>query len=203
MMNKHILLEDKVAAVGDLPYFELVEHWAKAHGCPPPKGVKRGLLERSAAYVVQTKHLGGLSPSARRMLRAALKQYELGRVPPKLRTEHENLQQPAKRATRPLFVSPAEVPVGSRLLREWQGQIHSVDVVDGGFRFRGELQIALGDRPQHHRRAMVGTKVLWPMSANGKRLRCAIYTRKSSEEGLEQEFNSLDAASGHAADPTA
>ena len=28
----------------------------------------------------------------------------------------------------------------------------------------------------------------------GKRtIRCAIYTRKSSEEGLEQEFNSLDA----------
>jgi hypothetical protein len=25
------------------------------------------------------------------------------------------------------------------------------------------------------------------------RLRCAIYTRKSSEEGLEQNFNSLDA----------
>src|SRR4051812_49912366 len=30
--------------------------------------------------------------------------------------------------------------------------------------------------------------------AKGKlRLRCAVYTRKSSEEGLEQEFNSLDA----------
>jgi site-specific DNA recombinase len=26
-----------------------------------------------------------------------------------------------------------------------------------------------------------------------KRVRCAIYTRKSSEEGLEQSFNSLDA----------
>ncbi len=25
-----------------------------------------------------------------------------------------------------------------------------------------------------------------------KRVRCAIYTRKSTEEGLEQEFNSLD-----------
>ena len=24
-------------------------------------------------------------------------------------------------------------------------------------------------------------------------LRCAVYTRKSSDEGLEQEFNSLDA----------
>ncbi len=30
--------------------------------------------------------------------------------------------------------------------------------------------------------------------ANGKAVaRCAIYTRKSSEEGLEQDFNSLDA----------
>jgi site-specific DNA recombinase len=30
--------------------------------------------------------------------------------------------------------------------------------------------------------------------AKGKlRLRCAVYTRKSSEEGLDQEFNSLDA----------
>ncbi len=26
-----------------------------------------------------------------------------------------------------------------------------------------------------------------------RRIRCAIYTRKSSEDGLEQEFNSLDA----------
>src|SRR6476660_3001945 len=30
-------------------------------------------------------------------------------------------------------------------------------------------------------------------SASGKQMRCAIYTRKSSEEGLEQAFNSLDA----------
>ena len=28
---------------------------------------------------------------------------------------------------------------------------------------------------------------------NQPKIRCAIYTRKSSEEGLEQEFNSLDA----------
>src|SRR4051812_47368510 len=32
------------------------------------------------------------------------------------------------------------------------------------------------------------------MAANGKpRIRCAIYTRKSSEEGLDQSFNSLHA----------
>src|SRR6478609_11574872 len=32
-----------------------------------------------------------------------------------------------------------------------------------------------------------------PMANDPKVLRCAIYTRKSTEHGLEQEFNSLDA----------
>jgi site-specific DNA recombinase len=31
------------------------------------------------------------------------------------------------------------------------------------------------------------------MKAPVRKIRCAIYTRKSSEEGLEMEFNSLDA----------
>ena len=37
------------------------------------------------------------------------------------------------------------------------------------------------------RRSTVGTK------KSSRKLRCAIYTRKSTEEGLEQDFNSLDA----------
>ncbi len=31
------------------------------------------------------------------------------------------------------------------------------------------------------------------MPATVRKLRCAVYTRKSSEEGLDMEFNSLDA----------
>jgi len=31
------------------------------------------------------------------------------------------------------------------------------------------------------------------VKAPRRKIRCAIYTRKSSEEGLEMEFNSLDA----------
>jgi len=31
------------------------------------------------------------------------------------------------------------------------------------------------------------------MSQNKQKIKCAIYTRKSSEEGLEQDFNSLQA----------
>ncbi len=32
-----------------------------------------------------------------------------------------------------------------------------------------------------------------PMPAKTRKLRCAVYTRKSTDEGLEKEFNSLDA----------
>jgi len=32
-----------------------------------------------------------------------------------------------------------------------------------------------------------------PKSAPAKSIRCAVYTRKSTEEGLEKEFNTLDA----------
>jgi site-specific DNA recombinase len=40
--------------------------------------------------------------------------------------------------------------------------------------------------------AAEGKRMLVPAAAS-KRMRCAIYTRKSTEEGLDQEFNSLDA----------
>jgi len=40
---------------------------------------------------------------------------------------------------------------------------------------------------------VVRTALLWGAEAMTARVRCAVYTRKSSEEGLEQSFNSLDA----------
>jgi DNA invertase Pin-like site-specific DNA recombinase len=57
----------------------------------------------------------------------------------------------------------------------------------------------------HHRRTLVRASILRPSTSiqarpvgayrviSAKKVRCAIYTRKSSEEGLEQDFNSLHA----------
>ncbi|WP_281253093.1 hypothetical protein [Sphingomonas spermidinifaciens] len=41
---------------------------------------------------------------------------------------------------------------------------------------------------------LVRARLLWPHEEGRgmKPVRCAIYTRKSNEEGLEQSFNSLD-----------
>ncbi len=60
-----------------------------------------------------------------------------------------------------------------------------------------KLSLPLGHRARHHRDPMVRAAVLRHRSGcrtmNARRLRCAIYTRKSTEEGLEQEYNSLEA----------
>ncbi len=66
------------------------------------------------------------------------------------------------------------------------------------------LPLALGHRPRHHQHALErmdllraeeppGAAMNAPNKAILRKLRCAVYTRKSSEEGLEQEFNSLHA----------
>src|ERR1700687_1109565 len=49
----------------------------------------------------------------------------------------------------------------------------------------GTVRDSLGCGPQQTRTA--------PMAGEPKLLRCAIYTRKSTEHGLELEFNSMDA----------
>jgi DNA invertase Pin-like site-specific DNA recombinase len=60
---------------------------------------------------------------------------------------------------------------------------------------RKTAPIVVGDRPGDHRHQVVGPALLRhqgpPMLK--KPVRCEIYTRKSSDEGLGQDFNSLDA----------
>jgi hypothetical protein len=75
-----------------------------------------------------------------------------------------------------------------------------VDVTEAGVVRRGRRYRSLSAAA----RAITGTRWSGPRffgllaegrrSVSGRRtIRCAIYTRKSSEEGLEQRFNSLDA----------
>src|SRR3979490_673252 len=74
---------------------------------------------------------------------------------------------------------------------------------------RQALPVAVLRRSGHHRHALEWLAVFWTeepsqpgeepvmnMAASKpivRKLRCAVYTRKSSEEGLDMEFNSLDA----------
>src|SRR4051812_19613764 len=66
---------------------------------------------------------------------------------------------------------------------------------------RQAVQGPVGDRQRHHRHTLEWPGLLRPQEPTGpvmnkpvlRKLRCAVYTRKSTEEGLDQAFSSLDA----------
>ena len=97
-----------------------------------------------------------------------------------------------------------ELLPGTVLTREWNGHIHRVMVARDGFAWEGRTYDSLSKIAC----AITGTKWNGPrffglrdkstdrgeaMTAASKAVRCAIYTRVSTDSGLDQEFNSLDA----------
>jgi hypothetical protein len=101
--------------VADLSRDDLVQHWQKYHGSPPPKGVKRQLLERACLHHLQERKHGKLKHSIRKQL--------LNLV----RTGVEPALNP---------VSKPSLNTGNRLVRDWQGKTYIVDVIPEGFRWQ-------------------------------------------------------------------
>lgn len=88
-----------------------------------------------------------------------------------------------------------DIRPGMQLAREFGGKVHVVTIGDAG-----EINCndwARRDRTRDHWDALVGSCLLRPQAdkeGRKKRDRCAICTRKSSEEGPELAFNSLHAS---------
>ena len=76
--DKWSKIDREIGRVADLSRAELVENWRKMFKEPPPKGIKRGLLERARAYRLQVRTFGGLKSTTRRRLLAIA---ENGNVP--------------------------------------------------------------------------------------------------------------------------
>ena len=96
---------------------ELLLRWEKLNGSPAPDGLSTSLLRRGVIYDLQAKHYGGLAPAHRKTL----------------------LQIAAnKKAT-----LPATMKTGARLVREWNGIAHTVDIVEGGFRYKDKTYASL------------------------------------------------------------
>lgn len=96
---------------------ELLFRWEQLNGSPAPEGLSTSLLRRGVIHDVQAKHYGGLSPSHRKTL----------------------LQIAASKTAIP----PASMKSGARLVREWNGIAHTVDIVEGGFRYREKTYSSL------------------------------------------------------------
>lgn len=109
-------LASDLAALDDLPLNGLKERWSAIYGSAPPSGMSRNILVRAIAYRIQEQASGGLDPSTRRRFDRAAADLAAGRTPSPL---------------------APKVKPGTRLLREWQGKVHEVIVVEKGFEYRG------------------------------------------------------------------
>jgi hypothetical protein len=96
---------------------ELLLRWEQLNGSPAPEGLSTSLLRRGVIYDVQAKHYGALSPAHRKTL----------------------LQIAASKTAAP----PASMKTGARLVREWNGVAHVVDIVENGFRYRDKTYTSL------------------------------------------------------------
>lgn len=101
----------EIRRLSELSRQELIKVWTAAFGRSPPKGLSRRILEYAAAYHLQARAYGGLSNITRRRLRE-------GRM---------------GREDKVASVKAARIKPGSRLIREWHGRSHVVDVTETGF----------------------------------------------------------------------
>jgi len=130
-------IDQEVAALGDLSREELADRWTKTYGHAPPKGARRDFLLRAAAWHLQASMLGGLSPDTRRMLRAATAQVKDKPTETRSGRGAAELDTPASPVTR------KQLSPGTRLVRDWNGRSHVVDVLEEGFAFEGRLHKSL------------------------------------------------------------
>lgn len=154
-------LPREVAALGDLSREELVERWIKSYGTPPPKGIRRGLLVRAAAWQLQKRRLGGASAESSRALKATMRRLEATRIS---RDDAGRVgdadsgaafkgagaapslsPSPTAFSIAPPAVSPVRIILkpGARLVREWNGRMNVVEVTASGFVHEGKTYRSL------------------------------------------------------------
>jgi hypothetical protein len=99
--------------------------WKDLFGQLPHKKLRRELLVPILAYRLQEKVLGGLKPSIARWLRALAEEIRSGKSPGD--------------------VIPIQPRAGTRMVREWQGQLHEVTVTAGGFDYKNQRYKSLSE----------------------------------------------------------
>lgn len=110
-------LARQLASLPTLGRQALLDHWRRLYRSEPPADVGDGILIRAIAYRLQEQAHGGLKPATKRLLARIARDQAAGRGRPE-----------RARGLRP----------GSRLVREWHGNIHEVTIMEKGVQFQGK-----------------------------------------------------------------
>lgn len=122
-MDRTDAVSEPRSELADLPRSELIKLWRSCYRVDPPGGITRKLLVRAVAYEGQARRHGGLKPATSRRL---LKIAQDGAAGQEMEVK-----------------PPTGLKAGMRLLREWNGVTHTVEVTEGGFMWNGEAYRSL------------------------------------------------------------
>ena len=106
----------------------LRDEWHRLYRSRPPRRVRRELLILAIAWKLQEKLHGGLTPAQKRTLAG---------LAAELRETGDVAGNPATR-----------MKPGSKLVREWRGETHTVLVLEDGFEGKGEHRPSLSSIAQ-------------------------------------------------------
>jgi hypothetical protein len=121
-------LADEIAHLRNLDLIGLQCRWQGVVGRPAPEHLPKHLLFGILAYRIQADALGDLDAATVQLLKRAATVHSLNEVLPLVAAQDQRKQ--------------AMVP-GTVLTREWNGQLHRVMVVEGGFAFEGKTFVSL------------------------------------------------------------
>lgn len=144
----------EIAALSDLSRDELAERWCRIYGMTPPKGVRQELMIRAVAWHLQAKRLGGLSTETRHLLRSAIARVESEMLTRDRQansaveervsaTSADLVDEGAAAAERLRVRERRRLTPGARLMREWGGRTHIIDVIEGGYVFEAKIYPSL------------------------------------------------------------
>jgi hypothetical protein len=140
----------------NLSKVELCTLWRQLFKSTPPPKMRRQLLHRVIAYRLQEQHFGGLNNALVRRLR-----------------QIANILEGDPNAT---VSTRPPIKAGTRLVREWKQQIHTVEVDAEGYQYKGSHYESLSEIA----RLITGTRWSGPLFFGLKKA-------KQTKESMEVE----------------
>lgn len=150
-------VEDALKGFDKMARDELCQKWHVIYGCAPPVGVSRQLLTYSAAWDMQAKQLSAHSRQTRQLLHSEMERIVSivntvndRAVNNKAETDNQDhLAQDKSQtggssgAASRVLPQRRQLMPGARLIRDWNGRSHVVDVVMGGYLYEGSIHRSL------------------------------------------------------------
>jgi hypothetical protein len=116
-------LEIEIAYLRSLDLIGLQRRWQSVMGRRAPEHLPKHLLFGILAYRIQADALGDLDAATVQLLKRAVTVRSLSEVLPLVAAQDQRKQG---------------IVLGTVLTREWNGQLHRVMAVEGGFAFEGK-----------------------------------------------------------------